>query len=59
MILSDGRTYLIELLLEGANPNRIIEEKYPGWIFVEDAHTKEEADSRIEQDRARRRPDWY
>lgn len=54
MILSDGPNYQVVPLPERAIPELVVE-KYPGWIFVADASTKAEADSKIERDRARRK----
>jgi hypothetical protein len=59
MILCDGRNYQVVPVPEGATPDLIIEEKYQGWIFVDDATATAEANAKIECDRARRRPFSY
>ena len=59
MILSDGRKYEVVQVPEGANPDYIIVEKYPGWIFVDDASTRTEADSKNDRDHILRKTDSW
>jgi hypothetical protein len=59
MILCDGRNYQVVPVPEGAIPDRIIDKKYPGWMFVDCASTKAEAESKIERDLDRRKPDTW
>jgi len=59
MILEDGRDYKLVPLPQGADPDRIINEEHPGWIYVGDAATIVEAESKIRRERARHRPDSY
>ena len=59
VILCDGRRYQVVQVPEGANPDRIIAEKYSSWMSVDVASTMTEADSKIERDRGRRKTDSW
>ena len=59
MILFGDGKYQVVHVPEGAIADRMIAEKYPGCIFVDDARTMAEADSKIERDRARRRTESW
>ena len=59
MIVNNGPDYRVEPLPEGVLPDVVMAENYPGWIYVGDASTTAEADSKIECDRARHRTDSF
>jgi hypothetical protein len=51
MILTNGAEYRVEPIPGGACPDFIIERKYSGWMFVDDANSINEASSKIRADR--------
>jgi len=44
VILFKGREYRVDQVTAGTSPDVIIAEKFPEWIYVSDASTKEVAD---------------
>jgi hypothetical protein len=59
LILTDGLKYEYPEVPEGANPDRIIEEKHSGYALVGDANTEAEAKAKGQSDRDRRKPDSW
>jgi hypothetical protein len=59
IVLTDGKSHEILECVSGVNPDVLIIEKYPGWVTVDTANSRQEAQSLIEIDRKRRQLDSF